>query len=151
MASVMDSIVSFVDGRVRLRHASLKDKDTADMIRAVVGSVDGVISAETNPATGSLLVYYDPDRLGREQLLELAEQGMAFLPEAEGAERKEFSLRKSLFGREADLFVDRVLLASLVCCVGGAAAGMSQLHRVAGGIFTLASLQHIVAHRKALR
>lgn len=79
-ASVLDCITSFVDGRVRLRHPALKDAATAELVRSVVGEVAGITSAQVNPVTGSLLIYYDPEMLSREQLLELAEQAAAFLP-----------------------------------------------------------------------
>ncbi|MBQ8665044.1 MAG: hypothetical protein IJ474_04595 [Mailhella sp.] len=78
--SVLDCITSFVDGRVRLRHPALKDAATAELVRSVVGEVAGITSAQVNPVTGSLLIYYDPEMLSREQLLELAEQAAAFLP-----------------------------------------------------------------------
>ena len=77
--SIVDCITSFVDGRVRLRHPALKDKDTADLVCTVVGGVDGITAVQANPVTGSLLIYYDAEKLTREQLLELAEQGAAFI------------------------------------------------------------------------
>lgn len=78
--SVLDCITSFVDGRVRLRHPALKDAATAELVTAVVSGVDGITAVQANPVTGSLLIFYDPDKLSREQLLELAEQGAAFIP-----------------------------------------------------------------------
>lgn len=81
--SVLDYVTSFIDGRVRLRHPALKDAATAEFISGIVGSVEGITNVQTNPVTGSLLIFYDPAKLSREQLLELAEQGVAFLPGAD--------------------------------------------------------------------
>ena len=82
--SVVDHITSFVDGRVRLRHPALKDAATAELVCSVVGAVEGITSVQANPVTGSLLIYYDAEKLTREQLIELAEQGAAFIPGMEG-------------------------------------------------------------------
>ena len=82
--SVLDHITSFVDGRVRLRHPALKDAATAELVCSVVGAVDGISAVQSNPRTGSLLIYYDAEKLTREQLLELAEQGAAFIPGMDG-------------------------------------------------------------------
>ncbi len=79
-ASVFDCITSFVDGRVRLRHPALKDSSTAELVRSAVRDVGGITSAEVNPLTGSLLIYYTPEKLSREQLLELAELAATLLP-----------------------------------------------------------------------
>ena len=75
--SIVDCITSFVDGRVRLRHPALKDRATAELVCTVVGGVEGITAVQANPLTGSLLIYYDAEKLSREQLLELAEQGAA--------------------------------------------------------------------------
>ena len=96
--SIVDCITSFVDGRVRLRHPALKDRDTAELVCTVVGGVEGITSVQANPLTGSLLIYYDVEKLTREQLLELAEQGAAFIPglneeEAPSAETAEVADR----------------------------------------------------------
>ena len=77
--SIVDCITSFVDGRVRLRHPALKDKATAELVCTVVGGVEGITAVQANPLTGSLLIYYDAEKLTREQLLDLAEQGAAFV------------------------------------------------------------------------
>jgi len=83
--SVLDHVTSFVDGRVRLRHPALKDAATAELVTGIVSAVEGITAVQNNPVTGSLLIFYDPAKLSREQLLELAEQGVAFLPALESA------------------------------------------------------------------
>ncbi len=154
MSSVSDCIVSFVDGRVRLRHDALKNPEIAAVAEAAAGGIDGVTSVRVNPVTGSLLVFYDPDRLSRERLAALADEWSAFLPE-ENAVKKDGRAREcggvsALLGRRAVRLVDRALLVSLLASLVGAAAGMGTLHRVAGAAFALASVQHVAAHRRAL-
>ena len=152
MVSVADCIASFIDGRVRLRHPALKDAATADMVSAVIGGVEGVTSAQANPRTGSLLIFYDTEKLSREKLLELAKQGAALLPEEEKPSpgRKCSSLSRLLLDRRATRFANRAMFVSLLCSLVGAASGMGAVHRVTGAVFALASLQHMAAHRKAL-
>lgn len=171
--SVLDCITSFVDGRVRLRHPALKEAATAELVTAVVSGVEGIVSVQANPVTGSLLIFYDPEKLSREQLLELAEQGAAFLPgmtdEAENADEatksegtaaramkavKELApvdeLLQLLGGRGATKFVNRAMLVTLAASLAGLPLGNKLLHTAAGGAFVGGVLQHLLAHRKAI-
>ena len=168
--SVLDHITSFVDGRVRLRHPALKDAATAELVCSVVGAVDGITSVQSNPRTGSLLIFYDAEKLSREQLLELAEQGAAFMPgmngegaPTEAAERAEGEKRKpcklcapvdELLGfltkRSTTRFIDRAMLVSLMASLVSLPLGNRTVHTAAGGVFVGGLLQHLLAHRKAL-
>ena len=168
--SIVDCITSFVDGRVRLRHPALKDKATAELVCTVVGGVEGITVVQANPLTGSLLIYYDAEKLTREQLLELAEQGAAFIPglneeEAPSAETAEgeASPRKAckvcapvdevlqlLTGRGTTKFVNRAMLVSLIASLAALPLGSRAVHTAAGGVFVGGVLQHLIAHRKAL-
>lgn len=154
MASITDCITSFIDGRVRLRHFALKDASVAETVCAVVGGVEGVESVQANPVTGSLLIFYDTEKLSRQQLLELAEQGAALLPEEEkGRSRRADActgLLDTILSRSATRLARRAMLVSLLLSLAGAFAGMGNLHRVTGAAFTLASLQHMAVHRKTL-
>jgi hypothetical protein len=168
--SIVDCITSFVDGRVRLRHPALKDKDTADLVCTVVGGVEGITAVQANPLTGSLLIYYDAEKLTREQLLELAEQGAAFIPglneeeapaaetaEGEAAPRKACKVcapvdevLQLLTGRGTTKFVNRAMLVSLIASLAALPLGNRAVHTAAGGVFVSGVLQHLIAHRKAL-
>ena len=171
--SIVDCITSFVDGRVRLRHPALKDKATAELVCTVVGGVEGITAVQANPLTGSLLIYYDAEKLTREQLLDLAEQGAAFIPglneeeapaaeTAEGAEG-ESAPRKAckvcapvdevlqlLTGRGTTKFVNRAMLVSLIASLAALPLGNRAVHTAAGGVFVSGVLQHLIAHRKTL-
>ena len=168
--SIVDCITSFVDGRVRLRHPALKDRDTAELVCTVVGGVEGITSVQANPLTGSLLIYYDVEKLTREQLLELAEQGAAFIPglneeeapaaetaEGEAAPRKACrvcapvdEVLQLLTGRGATRFVNRAMLVSLIASLAALPLGSRAVHTAAGGVFVSGVLQHLIAHRKTL-
>ena len=168
--SIVDCITSFVDGRVRLRHPALKDKATAELVCTVVGGVDGITAVQANPVTGSLLIYYDAEKLTREQLLELAEQGAAFIPglneeeapaaetaEGEAAPRKACKVcapvdevLQLLTGRGATKFVNRAMLVSLIASLAALPLGNRAVHTAAGGVFVGGVLQHLIAHRKTL-
>ena len=150
---ISECITSFIDGRVRLRHPALKNPEAADMVAGFVSGMEGVTEAKVNPVTGSLLIFYDAEKLSRETLLEMAQQGAAFLPEEEPC-RDGKSLTgccaRMLLGRRATRFVDRAMFVSLVASLVGAFTGMGAVHRVTGVVFAAASLQHMAAHRKAL-
>ena len=168
--SVLDHITSFVDGRVRLRHPALKDAATAELVCSVVGAVDGISAVQSNPRTGSLLIFYDAEKLSREQLLDLAEQGAPFMPgmngegaPTEAAERAEGEKRNpcklcapvdELLGfltkRSTTRFIDRAMLVSLMASLAALPLGNRTVHTAAGGVFVGGLLQHLLAHRKAL-
>ena len=168
--SIVDCITSFVDGRVRLRHPALKDKATAELVCTVVGGVEGITAVQANPLTGSLLIYYDAEKLTREQLLELAEQGAAFIPglneeeapaaetaEGESAPRKACKVcapvdevLQLLTGRGTTKFVNRAMLVSLIASLAALPLGNRAVHTAAGGVFVSGVLQHLIAHRKTL-
>ena len=168
--SIVDCITSFVDGRVRLRHPALKDRATAELVCTVVGGVEGITAVQANPLTGSLLIYYDAEKLTREQLLELAEQGAAFIPglngeeasvaetaEGEAASRKVCKVcapvdevLQLLTGRGTTRFVNRAMLVSLIASLAALPLGNRAVHTAAGGVFVSGVLQHLIAHRKTL-
>jgi hypothetical protein len=55
-------IAHHVPGRLRLRSAALKGNACAsEQVRRHLAQIDGVTSARANPATGSVLLEYDPN------------------------------------------------------------------------------------------
>ncbi len=62
-------IASFVEGRIRLRASILTNPESMNQILAIVGRQDGVLESTANCRTGSLLILYDPQRIGTETLL----------------------------------------------------------------------------------
>lgn len=142
--SVLDNITSFVDGRVRLRYPALRDNAIAALVSETVSGIEGIDSVQANSVTGSLLIFYNPKKLSREQLLELAEQGADFLPQTKACSCP--SRKKPVLNRT----VNRLLLASLAASLIGIAAGRPNLHSTAGGLFAALCLGHIISHKKGL-
>ena len=62
MSEIESCITSFVDGRVRLRHPSLKRAEDAEQVRGFLASLPGILRVTVNSRTGSLLLEYDPDQ-----------------------------------------------------------------------------------------
>ena len=89
MSEIESCITSFVDGRVRLRHPSLKRAEDAEQVRGFLASLPGMLRVTVNSRTGSLLLEYDPDQISREDLLALAGQWADFASaQDEAAPRK---------------------------------------------------------------
>lgn len=152
MEALQKYVTSFIDGRVRLRHPSLKTSETAEMVAGMMRSVDGVTDVQVKPVTGSLLLYYDTQVLSRSDLWDMARQGAAWLGE-ETAEKSACHAGGTggcLLNGKVTRWVDRILLLSLLCTLAGTAVGSRAMHRVAGAVFAAGALQHIAAHRRAL-
>jgi cation transport ATPase len=61
-------------GRMRLRHPALRRRRAvADALREELATAKGVLECDVSLSTGSVVVVYDPERLGREELLVLSE------------------------------------------------------------------------------
>ena len=66
MSEIESCITSFVGGRVRLRHPSLKRAEDAEQVRGFLASLPGMLRVTVNSRTGSLLLEYDPDQISRD-------------------------------------------------------------------------------------
>lgn len=73
---------SFMDGRVRLRHPALQDRQVAALAQKGIAAIPGVREVEVNPLSGSALLLYDSNRLSREQLMEMGVAWAVWLDEA---------------------------------------------------------------------
>lgn len=73
----MSQYIHHLPGRLRVKSPHLKgDAGRAHAAREQVSGLDGVLGAEANPITGSLLIHYDLNRVGAEALLDaLRRQG----------------------------------------------------------------------------
>lgn len=141
-------ICSFMDGRVRLRHPALKNTETAQQIHCLLSAIVGVDSVTVNERTGSLLLYYDPQQLTRDTLLDMLRQGEVWL----GISDTQSPRSVARFYGSADLrrWGYRVTLASLLLSVGLALRGNTRGHMLAGGAFLLLNAGHVWKARRAL-
>ena len=147
MSEIESYITSFVDGRVRLRHPSLKRAEDAEQVRGFLASLPGILRVTVNSRTGSLLLEYDPAQISREDLLALAGQWADFASAQDGAAAP----RKRHFSRaKAIRFTNRGMLATLAASLAFGLAGRERGHIVAGGLFLLFNLAHLYTYRKAL-
>ena len=140
MSEIESCITSFVDGRVRLRHPSLKRAEDAELVRGFLASLPGILRVTVNSRTGSLLLEYDPDQISREDLLALAGQWADFA----SAQDEAAAPRKRRFDRaRAIRFTNRGMLATLGASLAFGLAGRERGHVVAGGLFLLFNLAHL--------
>ena len=73
---------SFMDGRVRLRHPALQDRQVAELARQGIAAIPGVQQVEVNTLSGSALLHYDSKRLSRDKLMEMGVAWAVWLDEA---------------------------------------------------------------------
>lgn len=67
------TIASAIPGRIRVRHAAIRNRARALRIEAELAATHGVIRADARPLTSGLLIRYDPAAISRRQLLRTLE------------------------------------------------------------------------------
>lgn len=152
-----DAIVSFFDGRIRFRHAVLRNPALAAGLREyLTTSLPGVRSADVNPQTGSLLLEYDPDVLDRRTLLDLAARAESLLFPLQEEKKKADApgerrpVRRRLGRAQVRLALNRSMLVTLAASVFFGALGRERAHVTLGVVFTALSAAHLYSVRKCL-
>ena len=140
-------IVSFIDGRLRIRDVSLKYPSTAENLRKVLLDIKGVSEVETNRRVGSLLVIYDKAVTGITKIVEAAS---AYLNIKERT--KDIVQRKRTPAVAKKLIVRRAsnigMILSLATSVIAAIVGVKGLHIAAGTAFLLFFVAHFAQHKE---
>ena len=72
-------VVSYSEGRIRLRFRELRDPRTAALAEEKIRAVEGITHAEVKPLTGSLLIEFDPEILPLKKLIETGKAQLAAL------------------------------------------------------------------------
>ena len=145
---MLDGIItSFIDGRVRVRHSALKKNANAARAHDVLMSTPGVQKAEINAKTGSLLLEYDPKRLSRGELIQLAEKMKASL--AEDDEEPALS-RCRVTPAQIRHLTNRGMILTLGASVGFALAGRMGGHVALGWIFLALNAMHLRRYRRCI-
>ena len=137
----MISIVSAIPGRIRVRLPQLRDAVRLQRLRAALAADADIRDCEINPATGSLLLYYDPAATAPEVMESRIDQAV----DAELA-----APRPDTPTVRANRIARRVMLGSLAVSLGYAALGRKRPHILAGGVFLAALAVHLSVHRKRL-
>lgn len=80
---------SFLDGRVRIRHPALQDREVVEVVRKHLSAVRGVRSLQLNPDSGSVLILYDSAELPRERLIAVGTAWAVFLDDVYAGKKPE--------------------------------------------------------------
>jgi hypothetical protein len=136
-------IVSFREGRARLRSPALREAGALEKIGGMLAALEGILKTEGNARTGSLLVLYDPSVISGERLHAAAAMLEDVFPVPDGSSARE----KARGTRKAE---KRLLLAGALLTLIGAACGSRTLHVAAGSFFILMASKHLYDRRKAL-
>lgn len=63
-------LVSYAEGRVRLRFVELQNRATAKTVEQYINAIEGIEMVEVKPLTGSILIQYNPRLLPTQILLQ---------------------------------------------------------------------------------
>lgn len=138
------SIVSFVEGRVRLRHRALKNAALAEQARHVLPQLPGMLEVNINQRTGSALLQYDPAEWSKDSLLGLLRQWEENNVTGTG-------LASPVSSRcTVRRLVNRGMLASLAASVVLGFRGQARAHVLAGGLFLAFGACHVWNVRRSL-
>ncbi len=154
-----DFVVSFIAGRVRLRHAVLKDAALAAEIVPMLSAFPGVERIEHKALTGSLLVEYDPEVLGDDAITALLEQGEEWLkenaPQAESDNAQKMSFAsmnvsdKLTRAQKRKIFYGG-MVGSFFTMLFTGGVGSKKAHYTAGMLFAVLTLVHMWRVRKII-
>ncbi len=161
---IEDYIVSFTEGRIRLRHPALKDAELGEKICTFLQEMNGILKLEQKTLTGSLLIYYDAENISQEEIHTLLEQGESWLDEysAELAEKTATpqATQKSCNlmayapcnltkAQQRKLFNRSMLSTFLITLISGG-TGNKRAHYMAGGAFAALTIAHLWRMRKII-
>ncbi len=160
---IEEHIVSFTEGRIRLRHSALRNAALGAEISAFIRSMNGIESVEHKALTGSLLIHYDETIITEEEIHTLLEQGEGWLnanaPQQEAvaqsvSEKKEccsfVSMPCGLTQAQKRKIFYRGMTATFVATLLTGGVGNKQAHYIAGGAFAALTLAHLWRMRRAI-
>lgn len=138
----MNRIVSAIPGRLRLRDVALRDSQQLEHLRHTLAASDGVLTLESNPKAGSLIVYYDAALL----------QPSAFEAQVEAIVADQLAKptrsNKRVTRVQVNRYAKRGMLVSLAISMLLAAVGQKRWHAASGGLFLACLLVHLGVHRR---
>ncbi len=159
-------IVSFTEGRVRLRHPALKDAALGQEISTFLLEMNGILSLEHKALTGSLLIYYDAEHITQEEIYILLEQGEQWLKEnAPQVEAPSASVTvqvqksgamvwhspyKPLTKAQKRKLIHASMISTFMATLISGGVGNKKAHYMAGGAFALLTFAHLWRMRKAI-
>lgn len=141
-------ILSSIPGRIRVAHPQLKDQHTMQDVLHCIEQMDGLISAEGQTLTGSILIHYNEEVLKELDLMQDLFDGLrgSFLPPS--PVKKRAFLHKG--NRRWRNLMQGGMLASLLVCTVTAFNGSKKMHLLTGVLFLLFSAEHTRINRSLL-
>ncbi len=157
---IEDYIVSFTEGRIRLRHPALKDQALGEEICNFLKDMNGILSIEHKCITGSLLIHYDHESITQEEIQALLEQGQGWLeaqsPATTTACTSAIAYKPSswaptqLTAAQKRKLINRTMLSTFLVTLVSGGMGNKKAHYMAGGAFAALTLAHIWRMRKVI-
>ncbi len=143
MAVAIESpfVASRVPGRLRLRRETIRLPAINAALAREIASWEGVTRVEGKPATGSLLIHYDVERIGQEFLESRAIDLMATINGARVVSRRADSLLWAL---------NRPAKIGMFGCAAGMLAALAfsaRVHAVFGVAYLGLLAVHLANHR----
>lgn len=156
MTSPVSPVVSSLPGRLRLRHASLRQPARLEQLRQTLAAWPESRAIQANPATGSLLLSYDVAALPQSECEKRCEAALAALlpPPATPATPAVVQTPRASLTRTQTLRANRLakrgMLASLAASMALAAVGAKRAHIWTGVAFLHALGVHLWVYRRSL-
>lgn len=141
----MSLIVSALPGRIRVRDPRLRQPARLERLRASLAALAGVAHIEVNGRAGSLLLHYDPQQIGCDELEARVDRATLAALRVQPATGKS-RVRLLRTNRWAKLG----MLASLSGSLALLALGQKRGHALAGGLFVAGLGLHLLVHRRHL-
>ncbi len=147
-------ITSHVAGRVRVRHEALKDMNIGTEFCAFIQKIAGIQCVEHKALTGSLLVYYAPEKMTENRLAISLQHGCDWLDakmHASHHEKQSFvparisapAYPPSTFQMERKKELLAHIKEAFLTSVARGAKGNKKAHYMAGAAVTALSLVHM--------
>lgn len=140
-------ICSFIPGRIRLRSPLFTDEKAVALVMDMLKNQPGLEKIENNLNTGSLLIFYDPDKLDQEAALaalELLETEEKTEPISKGRP----SLPSIRLNKDAIEYMS--MLGAFAVCVSSTFLRSKGLHVYSGLALAGLTVQHLIKYRKRL-
>lgn len=122
-------IVSFIEGRIRLRDERLRISQLADAVKEILLNIKGIKEVSANQRAGSILILYDKAVLKLEQILQVLADYLNIRVNYEKA--KQATCNPASIRRIAKIG----MLLSLAISISAALLDLKALHVAFGVIF----------------
>lgn len=148
MPAAQSPIRSHVPGRLRLRSADLRRRSRNAAVCQTMSGWDGVVSAEGNPTTGSILLHYDPGRIDRADMeARIADLLPEPAPAPRAAEPAGIDFDETLW------VMNRYAKWGMLATMAGSLAALAfgkKLHAALGALHLVFLAVHLVNYREQL-